>query len=98
MYEVGGARIQLRQGMEKKYIPYKFLTNLSGWRERWFYTRNHKPSLPERIVGAPKIHGEWTMPCNDRSQIEDLLEMINEQRDAGVTGVTVMYLWIGRRI
>jgi hypothetical protein len=37
MYDVGGAKIQLRKGMEKKYIPYKFSTSLSRWRERWFY-------------------------------------------------------------
>jgi hypothetical protein len=33
MNEVGGAGFQYRQGMEKTYIPYKFPTSLSGWRE-----------------------------------------------------------------
>jgi hypothetical protein len=55
MYEVGRAIIQLRQGMEKKYIPYKFLTRLSWWRKRWFYIGNHEPSLPKRTAGALKI-------------------------------------------
>jgi hypothetical protein len=32
------------------------------------------------------------------SQIEDLLRMIKEHRDAGVTGVSVMYTWLGRWI
>jgi hypothetical protein len=86
MYKVGGARIQLRQGMKKKYIPYKYLTSLSGWRERWFYIGNYKPSLPKRTAGALKIRGEWTMPCCDMS-IEDLLKLIKEHRGAGVTGV-----------
>jgi hypothetical protein len=87
MYEVDGAGIQLRQGMEKKYIPYKFLTCLSGWREPWFYIGNHELSLPERTAGALQIAGKWTMACRDKSQIEDLLSMIKVHRDAGVTGV-----------
>jgi hypothetical protein len=84
--------------MEKKYIPYKFPTSLSGWKERWFYIGNHHPSLPERTTGALKIRGEWTMACRDMSQIEELLETIKKHRDAGVTRVSVMYTWLGRRI
>jgi hypothetical protein len=84
MYEVGGARFQLRQGMEKKDIPYKFPTSLSRWRERWFYIENHHPSLPERTAGALRIHGEWKMPCRDMSQIEELLGMIKKHMDIGV--------------
>jgi hypothetical protein len=38
--KVGGASLQLRQDMERKYIPYKFGTSLSGWKERWFYIGN----------------------------------------------------------
>jgi hypothetical protein len=57
MYKVNGAGLQLRQGMEKKYIPYKFPTSLYGWTERWFYIGNHHPSLPERTAEALRIHG-----------------------------------------
>jgi hypothetical protein len=81
MYEVGGARLQLRQGMEKKYIPYKFLNSLSGWREWWFYIGNHHPSLPERTAGVLRIHGEWTVAFYDMSQIEELLGMIKKHRE-----------------
>jgi hypothetical protein len=94
IYEVGGAGIQLRLGMEKKYIPYKFLTSLSGWREWWLYIGNHQPSLPERTAGAPKITGEWTLGTWDMSQIEDLLGKIKKHRDARVTGASVMYSWV----
>jgi hypothetical protein len=51
-YEFGGARLQLRQGMEKKYISYKFLSSLSGWREKWFYIRNHVPFLAREDRGS----------------------------------------------
>jgi hypothetical protein len=43
---VGEAGLQLRQGMEKVYIPYKFPSSLSGWKEHWFYIGNHAPSPP----------------------------------------------------
>jgi hypothetical protein len=38
------------------------------------------------------------MACRDISQIEELLGKIREHRDAGVTGASVMYTWLGRRI
>ncbi|RLM64990.1 hypothetical protein C2845_PM16G04080 [Panicum miliaceum] len=38
------------------------------------------------------------MACRDMSQIEELLVMIKKHRDARVTGVSVMYTWLGRRI
>jgi hypothetical protein len=53
--------------MEKKYIPYKFPTSLSGWKESLFYVRNHKPALPERTTGSPKIIGEWVVSPQDMS-------------------------------
>jgi hypothetical protein len=77
--------------MEKKYIQYKFPTSLLGWRERWFYIGNHQPSLPERTAEGPKITSEWTLGTRDLSQINDLLDKIKELRDAGVTGLFVMY-------
>jgi hypothetical protein len=43
-----------------------------------------------------KIAGEWTLACQDMSQIEDLLGMIKKHRDAGVIGASVMYSWVGR--
>jgi hypothetical protein len=98
MYEVGGAGLHLSQEIEKKYILYKFPTNLSGWREWWFYIGNHNPSLPKRTAGALRIRGEWTMACRDMTQIEELLGMIKKHTDAGVTRVSLMYTWLGRRI
>jgi hypothetical protein len=65
--------------MEKKYILYKFLSSLSGWREKWFYIGNHAPSLLERTAGALKITREWSKPCRDESQIPGLLGMIKKR-------------------
>jgi hypothetical protein len=78
LYKVGGAGLQLRQGMENKYISYKFLASLLGWRERWFYIKNHEPSLPERTAEALKITTEWSKPSRDESQIPELPGMIKK--------------------
>jgi hypothetical protein len=56
------------------------------------------PSLPERTVGVPKITGGWTRKALELSQVNEQLAKIKILRDEGVTGVSVMYSWIGRRI
>jgi hypothetical protein len=98
--EVGGAGLQLRQGMDKKYLEFKFPTSLSSWRERWFYIGNHKPSLPERTTEKLKIAREWReMPYQaDMDKIYELLVKIMEHNIVGVTGASVVYSWMGRRI
>jgi hypothetical protein len=84
--------------MEKLYIPYKYPSSLSGWKECWFYIGNHAPSLPESIARVPKITRGWTKQAPELSQVNKLLAKIKILRDEGVTGVLVMYSWIGRRI
>jgi hypothetical protein len=95
---VGGACLQLRQGMDKMYIPYKFPSSLSSWKECWFYIGNHAPSLPERTAGVPKITRGWTRRAPELSQVNELLTKIKVLWDEVVTGVLVVYSWIGRRI
>lgn len=48
--------------------------------------------LAKEDCRSTKNHNE------DLSQIPELLKMIKNQRDAGVTGVVVMFSWIGRRM
>ena len=96
--EVGGAGIQLRQGMQKKYIPCKLPSNVSGWRECGFYIGNHEPALPEMTPGAPKIVGEWTLEPPTMDQVNELLERIAKLRKEGVTRASVVYSWIDRHI
>jgi hypothetical protein len=76
--KVGVIGLQLRQGMEKKYISCKFPSSFLGWREKWFYIGNHTPSLPERTAGVLRITTEWSKPCWDESQIPELLGMIQK--------------------
>jgi hypothetical protein len=88
------------QGMDKKYLEYKFSTSLSSRRERWFFIGNHKPSLPERTTKKPKIVCTWKeMPDQaDMDQIDELLVKIMEHKIAGVTGASMVYSWMGMRI
>jgi hypothetical protein len=88
---VEGASLQLSQGMEKMYIPYKFPSSLSSSKECWFYIGNHPPSLPDRTTGVVKIAGGWTMKAPELSQVNELLAKIKILRDEGVTGVSVIY-------
>jgi len=57
---IDGAGLQLRQGMEIFYIPYKLSSKVIDWKSKWFYIENHAPSLPERTPGPPKVYGEWS--------------------------------------
>jgi hypothetical protein len=83
-------------GDGKKYIPYKFPSSLSGWKEHWFYIGNHAPSLLERTTGVPKIIGGWTKRAPELSHVNELLTKIMVLRDEGVIGASVVCSWIGR--
>jgi hypothetical protein len=45
---VGGAGVQLHQGLVVKYIPYKLSSNVIDWKDFWFYIENQAPALPTR--------------------------------------------------
>jgi hypothetical protein len=67
---VSGASLQLRQGMDKKYIKYKFPSSSSGWKDRWFYIGNHESVLLERTTEAPNIDREWKEITRDKNSRE----------------------------
>jgi len=56
--KVGGAGLQLRQGMDKKYISYDLSKKVIDWKTSWFYLENHTPKLPKRTPGTPRIRLE----------------------------------------
>jgi hypothetical protein len=90
---VGGVKFQLKQKMDEKYIKYKFPTSHLGWKDLWFYIRNHKPSLIERTGGVPKPQPEWNQnpPASEMEQVNELLELIQTLKLMGVTGASMMY-------
>ena len=95
MAEVGGAGIPLRQGMEKKYIPYKLPGKVIDCNSNWFYIGNHEPSLPKRVPRPPKLHWECTYLGHKKDQVAELLGRIELLRRSGITGASVVFSWIG---
>ena len=95
---VGGAGIQLRQRMDRVYIPYKLSQKVIDWKPRWFYVENHGNSLPPILAGPPVHRTEWLKKPFDMSQIPELLEMIASLKQKGISGEAVAFDWMKRRI
>ena len=50
---VGGAGLQLRQGREKVYIPYKLSNKVIDWKPKLLYIENKWETLPVITPGPP---------------------------------------------
>ena len=95
---VGGAGIQLRQRMDRVYIPYKLSQKVIDWKSRWFYVKNQENNLPSILAGPPVQRAEWLKKPIDMSQIPELLEMIASLKQKGISGESVAFDWMKRRI
>ena len=95
---VGGAGIQLRQGMDEVYIPYKLSTKVIDWKLKWFYVENHGSTLPTITPGPPIIRAKWLKMPLDISQVLDLLEIIANLKQNRIIGETVAFDWMKRQI
>ena len=95
---VGGVGIQLRQGMDKKYIPYKLSGKVIDWKQKWFYIGNHGSTLPVIALGPPVVRPEWKKKPIDDSQISDLLGWIADLKQDRITGEAIVFDWMNRRI
>jgi hypothetical protein len=93
LFVAGGTSIQLRQQAGDKYLSYKFLSNLPGWKNHWFYIENHAPQLPAKSNNPPVVRPEWNLELSrgDMDQVEELLVIIEAQKMMGVTGASVMF-------
>ena len=98
LYVVGGAGIQLRQGMDAVYIPYNLSRKVIDWKQKWFYIGNHDNSLPVIAPGAPIRRPEWKKKPTDESQIPDLLKRIADLKQNQITGEAVVMDWMKHRI
>jgi len=95
---VGGVGIQLRQGMDKVYIPYKLSSKVIDWKPKWLYIPNHGKSLPVITPGPPIQRPEWNKKPIDDSQIPELLERIASLRQRHISEDAVIFDWMRRRI
>ena len=95
---VGGVSLQLRQGKDKVYIPYKLSSKVIDWKPKWFYVQNQRESVPAITPGPPIQRPEWNKKPVDNSQVSDLLSRIAELRQKNLTGEAVVFDWMKRRI
>ena len=95
---VGGAGIQLRQRMDRVYIPYELSQKVIDWKSRWFYVENQENGLPSILAGSPVQQAEWLKKPIDMSQIPELLEMIANLKQNGISGESVAFDWMMRRV
>jgi len=51
--------IQLRQGIDKVYVPYKLSGKVIDCKPKWFYIKNHGKTLLVITQGPPIIRPEW---------------------------------------
>ena len=90
--------MQLRQGVGKKYIPYKLTGKVIDWKDFWFYVENQKPALLARTPGPPIPRASWNAKVDDLVQVNQLLDIIDQLKKKKITGASVVYNWAMRRI
>ena len=95
---VGGAGLQLRQGKDKVYIPYKLSSKVIVWKPKWLYIENQWETLPANTPGPPIWRPEWNKKLVNDSQIPELLDRIAKLRKKHITGEAVVFDWVKRRI
>src|SRR6185295_14854000 len=95
---VGGVGLQLRQGKHREYISYSLCSKVIEWKPKWFYVENQSGNFPPITPGPPIQWPEWNKKPVDESQISELLERIAILRQNMLTGKTVMFDWMKRRI
>jgi hypothetical protein len=80
------------------YIPYKLSSKVIDWKPKWFYIENQWESVPVITPGHPIQQPEWNKKQDDNSQVPKLLARIAELRQKNLTGETVVFDWMKRRI
>jgi hypothetical protein len=95
---VGGAGVQLRQEFGGEYLDYTRKTTNSDWKQNWFYIGNHAPSLPKRSGKRPEYKDCWLEEPEEVKFMPSLVKKILALKKAGLTGHSVVYDWLKRRI
>ena len=68
------------------------------WKPKWFYVENQSGCFPPITPGPPIQWPEWNKKPADESQISELLVRIAILRQSMLTGETVIFDWMKRRI
>ena len=98
LYVVGSVGLQLRQGKDKVYIPYKLSSKVINWKPKWFYVENQWESVPMITLDPPIQWPVWNKKSVDNSQVSKLLTRIANLRQKNLTREAVVLDWMRRRI
>ena len=80
------------------YIPYKLSSKIIDWKLKWFYIENQWESVPLITLGPPIQWPEWNKKPVNNSQISKILTRIAKLRQNNLTGESIMFDWMKRRI
>jgi hypothetical protein len=97
---VGAVMFYLRSGLKTEWIDTDLPDNTAGWRSEWFYIVDQLPRLPRRTGHKPVKIKEWDLGLSSRD-LEDLkgvLELVDDMKKRGVTGVVVARSFCRRMI
>jgi hypothetical protein len=106
--ELGGAIVFVRS--ESRYLAFKMVESVQGWRQKWFYIKDKKSSEADEYGLAPfdanKILTKLTtwdaLPSDaETEEIKSLLAHIQELKNAAeneLTGTQLMVFFLQRRI
>uniref|UniRef100_J3LXN9 Transposase (putative) gypsy type domain-containing protein n=1 Tax=Oryza brachyantha TaxID=4533 RepID=J3LXN9_ORYBR len=97
---VGGTGILLREGSKKAWLSLPMKTSLKGWHAAWFYCSNLANSLLPYVGHAPVAQEAWSsLPTTEEMpQVNSLLNLIENLKTAGLTGIWVTRHFIRCRI
>jgi hypothetical protein len=97
---VGVVMFSLRSGLKAEWIDIDLPDNTTGWRLEWFYIVDQLPGLPCRTGHKPVKMNKWDLGLSSRD-LEDLkgvLELVNDMKKRGMTGVVVTKSFCRRMI
>lgn len=97
---VGEVEIQFREKISQEYLFVLTLSMNKGWHNEWFYTTNYEPTVPCNMDARPKVRGCWTDPVPDErmGQVRELVALIKDLKNRGLTSIGVMINYATSRI
>ena len=94
----GGAELVLRPKSEGEYLSYQPSGKGVDWKNYWFYVGNFESPLTGRTPRAPKAQANWMSAGPGGSQVVKLWGALERLKMIGVTGDSVVYSFLGRRV
>jgi len=92
----GGVYLNLRDGLNNRYLSCPWNTSLTKWYKRWFYIREEPGSATFCDVGyIPKKRVSWTDWPEYTGQVSELMNLIDWSR---LDGLGVVGNFLSRRV